>query len=103
LKKGETMKSLRVAGVPALLILCVGIALGQDAAHDVDKSAAKAGQVVKHVGKKAGHATKSGVKSAGQGTKALAKDTANGVKKASEKTGEWIKDATVTQAPSKPN
>ena len=56
------MKSLRVAGIPALLVLCVGMAICQDAAHDLDKSAAKTGQVVKHAGKKVGHATKSGVK-----------------------------------------
>ena len=31
------MKSLRVARGPALLVLSVGMALGQDAAQDVDK------------------------------------------------------------------
>jgi hypothetical protein len=30
-QKGETMKSLRVAGIAALLVLCVGMAAGQDA------------------------------------------------------------------------
>lgn len=28
------MKSLRLAGISALMILCVGMALGQDAAHE---------------------------------------------------------------------
>jgi hypothetical protein len=97
------MKALRIAGIPAILVLGLGMALGQDAAHDVDKGAAKTGQVVKHVGKKVGHATKSGVKSAGHGSKIVAKDTAKGVKKASEKTGEGIKDATGKQTPSKPS
>ena len=105
------MKSLRVAGIPALLVLCIGMALGQDAAHDVDKGAIKTGNVVKHAGKKVGDATKSGVKDtghgtkvvakdsakgvkdAGHGTKVVAKDSAKGVKDASEKTGEGIKDA----------
>ncbi len=87
------MKAFRVAGIPALLVLCVGMALGQDAAHDVDKGAIKTGKVVKHVGKKIGHATKSGVKDAGHGTKVVAKDSAKGVKKATKKTGEGIKDA----------
>jgi hypothetical protein len=91
--KGETMKSLRVAGVSALVVLCVGMTLGQDAAHDVDKAATKTEHVVKHVGKKVGHATKSGVKDAGHGTKDVAKDSAKGVKKASEKSAEGIKDA----------
>jgi|ERR1700734_253653 hypothetical protein len=91
--KGETMRSLKVAGIPALLVLCVGLGLGQDTAHDVDKGATKTGDFVKHAGKKVGHATKSGVKDAGHGTKVVAKDSAKGVKKASEKTGEGIKDA----------
>ena len=87
------MKTLRVAGIPPLLVLCVGMALGQDAAHDVDKGVTKTGNVVKHVGKKVGHTTKSGVKDAGHGTKVVAKDSAKGVKKATKKTGEGIKDA----------
>jgi hypothetical protein len=87
------MKSLRVAGIQVLMVLCAGIALCQNAAHDVDKSATKTGQAVKHVGKKVGHATTSGVKSAGHGTKVAAKDTAKDVKKGSEKTGEGVKDA----------
>jgi hypothetical protein len=44
-KKGETMKALRIAGIPPLLVLCVEIAAGQDAAHDVDKAATKTGHV----------------------------------------------------------
>jgi hypothetical protein len=91
--KGEAMNSLRAAGIPALLVICVGMALGQDVAHDADKDATKTGNVVKHVGKKVGHVTKSGVKDAGHGTKVVAKDSAKSVKKASEKTGEGIKDA----------
>lgn len=87
------MKALRIAGIPAMAVLCVGMALGQDAAHDVDKGATKTGDFVKHTGKKVGHATKSGVKDAGHGTKVVAKDSVKGVKKASKKTGEGIKDA----------
>jgi hypothetical protein len=105
------MKALRITGIPSILVLCVGMALGQDAAHDVDKGAVKTGQVVRHVGSKAGHATKAGVKSAGHGSKIVAKDTAKGVKdaghgtkvvakdsakevkKGSKATGEGIKDA----------
>jgi hypothetical protein len=83
------MKALRIAGVPAMLVLCVGMAVGQDASHDMDKAATKTGHVVKHTEKKVGHATKSGVKDAGRGTKVVAEDSAKGVKK----TGEGIKDA----------
>src|SRR5579863_1943633 len=97
------MKARRIAGIPAMAILCVGIALGQDVARDMDKGADKTGHVVKHVGKKVGHMTKSGVESASHGTKIVAKDTAKGVKKASEKTGEGIKDTTGKQPPSKPS
>lgn len=94
------MKRLRAAGVPTLLVLCVGIAICQDAAHDLDKSAAKTGQVVKHAGKKVGHATKSGIKETSHGSKVAAKDTAKGIKKASKKTGEGVKDATTPAKPS---
>jgi len=97
------MKLLRVAAVPALLVVCVGMALCQDVARDVDMSAAKTGQVVKHAGKKVGRATMSGVKGTGHGTKVVAKDTAKGIKKASKKTGEGIKDVTGQQAPAKPS
>jgi hypothetical protein len=93
LEKEKKMKALRIAGTPALLALCVGMALGQDAAHDVDKAATKTGHVVKHAGTKVGHVTSSGVKDAGHGTKVVAKDSAKGVKKASKKTEEGIKDA----------
>jgi hypothetical protein len=86
---GENMKALRIAGIPAMLLLCVGMAVGQDASHDVDKAATKTGHVVKHAGKKVGHASKTGVKDAGRGTKVVAKDSAKGVKK----TGEGTKDA----------
>ena len=101
------MKFSRLAGVPVLLVLAAGIALGQDAAHDVDKGATKTGQAVKHAGEKVGHATKSGVKGAGHGTKVAAKDTAKGAKKVTQKTGEGIRDATgdatPKPAPAKPN
>jgi cell division protein FtsL len=83
------MKVLKIAGIPAMLVFCVGMAVGQDASHDMDKAATKTGHVVKHAEKKVGHATKSGVKDAGHGTKVVAKDSAKGVKK----TGEGIKDA----------
>jgi hypothetical protein len=83
------MKVLRIAGIPAMLVLCVGMAVGQDASHDVDKAASKTGHFVKHAGKKVGHASKTGVKDTGHGTKVVAKDSAKGVKKA----GEGTKDA----------
>ena len=83
------MKALRVAGIPAVMVLCAGIAVGQDASHNADKAVVKTGHVVKHAGRKVGHATKAGVKSAGNGSKVVAKDSAKGVKK----TGEGIKDA----------
>jgi hypothetical protein len=91
--KGEKMKALRIGGIPAMAVLCVGMALGQDAVHDVDKAATKTGHVARHAGKKVEDATKSGVKDAGHGTKVVAKDSLKGVKKASKKTGEGIKDA----------
>ena len=69
------MKSLRVAGIPALLVFCIGMAVGQDAAHNIDKAATKTGLFVKHAGKRVGHATKSGVKDIGRGTKVVAKVT----------------------------
>jgi hypothetical protein len=52
------MNLLRVAGIPALLVLSVGMTVGQDVAHDVDKGATKTGHVAKYAGKKAVHATK---------------------------------------------
>jgi hypothetical protein len=83
------MKALIIAGIPAMVVLCAGMAAGQDASHDVDKTATKTGHVVTHAGSKVGHATKTGVKDTGHGTKVVAKDSAKGVKK----TGEGIKDA----------
>jgi hypothetical protein len=83
------MKALRIAGIRVMVVLCVGMALGQDASHDVDKTATKTGHFVKRAGKKVGHASKTGVKDTGHGTKVVAKDSAKGVKK----TGEGIKDA----------
>jgi hypothetical protein len=64
------MKALRIGGIPALLVLCVGIAVGQDAAHDVDEAATKTGRVVKHATNKVGKATKRGAKDVGHGTRA---------------------------------
>jgi hypothetical protein len=83
------MKALRIAVAPAMLVLCLGIAVSQDVSHDVDKTASKAGHFAKHAGKKVGHSTKASVKDAGRGTKVVAKDSTKGVKK----TGEGIKDA----------
>jgi hypothetical protein len=83
------MKALRIAGITAIVALCVGMAAAQDASHDVDKTATKTGDAVTHAGKKVGHATKTGVEDTGHGTKVVAKDSAKGVKK----TGEDIKDA----------
>jgi hypothetical protein len=37
------MKVLIIAGIPALLVLSVGMAVGQDVARDVDKAATKTG------------------------------------------------------------
>jgi hypothetical protein len=87
------MKALRISGISVILARYVGISLGQDAVHDVDKDGTKTGQTVKHVGRKAVYATKAGVKNAGHGATVVAKDSAEGAKKASERTGEGIKDA----------
>lgn len=84
------MKVFRVAGISAIMVLCVGMAVGQDASHNVDKTATKTGHFIKHTGKKVGHATKTGVKGTGHGSKVVAKESTKGVKK----TGEGIKDAT---------
>src|SRR5271170_3788037 len=92
-EKGETMKLLKLAGIPTLLVLCVSMAVGQDAAHDVDKAATKTGHVVRHTTKKVVKVTKRGSKSVAHGTKAAAKDTGKGVKTGTEKTGEGLKDA----------
>jgi hypothetical protein len=93
------MKALRVAGIPALLILCAGMAIGQDAAHDVDKAATTTGHAVKHTGKKVGHATKSGAKATAHGTKTAAKDTVKGVKKVTGTSGTKVNDGSSTSTP----
>jgi hypothetical protein len=72
------MKALRIEGIPAMLLLCVGIAVGQDASHDVDKAATKTGHAVKHATTKVGKATKKGAKDVGHRTKVAAKDTGTG-------------------------
>jgi hypothetical protein len=92
-EKEKKMKALKIVGIPALLALCVGMAVGQDAASGMDKAATKTGHVVKHAAKKVGNGTKTGVKDVGHGTKVAAKDTGKGVKTGTEKTGEGIKDA----------
>jgi hypothetical protein len=92
-RKGEMMQSIRIGGIPALLVLCAGIAVGQDASHDVDKVATKTGHVVKHATTKVGKATKRGAKDVGHGTRVAAKDTQKGVKTGTERTGEGINDA----------
>lgn len=74
------MNSLRVKGIPALLVLCVGMAFGQDTSHDVNKTATKTAHVVKHTDRKTGHATRSGITSIGHGTKVVAKGSVDGVK-----------------------
>jgi hypothetical protein len=60
--KRRNDEELTIAGIPTLLVLCVGIAVGQDAAHDVNKAATKTGHVVKHATPKVGEATKRGPK-----------------------------------------
>jgi hypothetical protein len=92
-EKGEMMKALKIGGVPALLALCVGLAVGQDAANGLDKAATKTGHVVKRATVKVGKATKKGAKDVGHGTKDAAKDTGNGVKNGTEKSGNGVKDA----------
>jgi hypothetical protein len=87
------MKSLKLAGIPTLLVLCVGMAVGQDAANGMDKAATKTGHVVKHATKKVGKATKTGAEDVGHGTKVAAKDTGKGVMTGTEKTGDDVKDA----------
>jgi hypothetical protein len=56
------MKMLTIAGIPTLLVLCVGIAVGQDAAQDANKAANKTGHVVKHATTKVDKVTKRGPK-----------------------------------------
>jgi hypothetical protein len=56
------MNVLTIAGIPTWLVLSVGMAVGQDAAHDVDNAATKTGHVVKHATTKVGKATKRGPK-----------------------------------------
>src|SRR5277367_1377790 len=67
------MKLLKLAGIPTLLVLCVGMAVGQDAANGVDKAATKTGHVVKHATKKVGKATKTGAEDVGHGTRSRLK------------------------------
>lgn len=86
------MKTFRNAMTAALVVLCVGMALGQDVPHDVDKGATATGHAVKHTGKKVGHATKSGAKATAHGTKTVGKDTVNGVKKVAGKSGKKVDD-----------
>ena len=57
-----------------MLVLCVGMAVGQDAANGVDKAATKTGHVAKHAAKKAGKATKTGIEDVGHGTRIATKD-----------------------------
>src|ERR1700730_16189205 len=54
--KRRNDESTENCGIPTLLVLCVGIAIGQDAAHDVDKAATKTGHVVKHAARKSAKA-----------------------------------------------
>ena len=83
------MKVPTVAVIPALLVLCVGMAIGQDAAHGADKAAPKTGHAVKHATKKAGNATKTGAKEVGHGAEVTAKDAEKGVKTGTEKDRRW--------------
>ena len=87
------MKALKVAGIPTLLVLCVGMAVGQDAANDVDKAATKTGHVVKHATTNVPKATKRGAKDVGHGAKIAAENTEKGVRTGTEKTGDGVKDA----------
>jgi hypothetical protein len=86
------MKALRIGGIPTLLILCVGIAVGQDAAQDLGKAATETGHVVKHATTKVGIGTKTGAKAVGHSAKVAAKDTGKDVKTGTEKTGDGVKD-----------
>jgi hypothetical protein len=70
--------------ISALLVLCAGIAVDQNASHDVHKAATKTGHVVKHATTKVSKATKRGAKDIGHGTKVAAKDTGKGVKTGTE-------------------
>jgi hypothetical protein len=86
------MKQLKIAVISALLILSAGMAVGQDAAHDVDKVATKTRHTVHHAAKQMAKSSKAGVKTVEHGTKTAARETAKDVKSGSEKTGEGIKD-----------
>jgi hypothetical protein len=90
--KEKMMKVLRIGGISWLLVFWVGMAVGQDAAHGVDKVATKTGHVAKHATKKVGNATKTGAEDVGHGTKVAVKDTRKGVKTGVEKTGDGVKD-----------
>jgi hypothetical protein len=70
------MKALKSGGIPALLVLCVGIAVGQDAANGVDKAATKTGHVVRRATTKVGKATKRGVQDVGHGSRLVPKSPA---------------------------
>ena len=83
-KKETTMKALRIGGISALLVLCFGIAVGQDVTHDVDEAATKTGHVIRQTTTKVGKATKTGAKDVGHGTKVAAKDTEKDVKTGAE-------------------
>ena len=73
--KRRNDESTENCGIPTLLVLCVGIAIGQDAVQDVDKAATMTGHVVKHAAKKVGKGTKTGIKDVGHGAEVAAKDT----------------------------
>jgi hypothetical protein len=90
--KDKIMKVLRIGGISGLLVLSVGMAVGQDAAHSVDKVVTKTGHAVKHATKKVGSTTKTGAEDVGHGTKVAAKDTRKGVKTGTEKTRDGVKD-----------
>lgn len=94
------MKAFRNAGISAMVVFCAGTAIGQDVAHDADKSVTKTGHVVKQVGQEVGRTTKYGLKDAGRGTKGVAKGSVKGVEKGSKKTGNGIKEVAGKWAPS---
>jgi hypothetical protein len=88
----KMMKALRIGVISGLLVICVGMAVGQDAAPGVNKVVTKTGHVVKRATKKVGNATKTGAEDVGHGTRVAAKDTRKGVKTGTEKTGDGVKD-----------
>jgi hypothetical protein len=76
-----------------MLVLCVGMADGQNAAHDVDNAATEADHSVKHATKKVGKATRLASKMLVTEPRSPAKDAGKDVETGTEKTGDSVNGA----------